>query len=107
SHAARDLDEILHRHRDAVERADAMARRHAGRRGVRCGPGIVGVNIDVRVELGIITGDAVQVALDDCYRGDLTLRHTVTQLVHRLRWEERLCRRGQSSSLSSPTAAAT
>ena len=73
-HAARDLDEILHRHRDAMERADAMARRHAGRRGVRRGPGLVGVDIDVRVELCIITGDAVQVALDDCYRGDLTLR---------------------------------
>ena len=69
-HAARDLDEILHRHRDAVERADAMARRHGGRRGVRRGPGLVCVDIDVRVELCIITGDAVQVALDDVYRGD-------------------------------------
>ena len=100
-HAARDLDEILHRHRDAVERADAMARRHGGRRGVRRGPGLVGVDIDVRVELRIITGDAVQVALDDFYRGDLTLRHTVTQLVHRLECEWRLRRHGQSPSLRS------
>ena len=95
-HAARDLDEILHRHRDAVERADAMARRHGGRRGVRRGPGLVCVEIDVRVELCIVTGDAVQVALDDVHRGDLTLRHTVTQLVHRLECEWRLRRHGQS-----------
>ena len=55
-HAARDLDEILHRHRDAVERADAMARHHGGRRGVRRNPGLVCVDIDVRVELCIVTG---------------------------------------------------
>ena len=88
-HAPLDLHDILDRHRDAVQRADAMARRHGVGRGFCRHSSIVCVHFDEGMELVVVTGNALEIALDDIHRADLTPGHSVTQPVHRFKRELR------------------
>ena len=67
-HPPFEVDQILQRDRHAMQRPDRVARadRLVGRLGGE--PSIVAVNIDKRVQFGIVRGDACQQRLDDCDR---------------------------------------